>query len=343
LELAELVAVTVSGQDGELRSRGAKRQLLAEERHARGQDRVLELVLPLGELGRDEPALAGFAEPVQPFLLVAVGLLLLVAEGTELLPAEEVRVAGDDRRLLRDFLLADADRASFLGTFEQVALKLPLELRGAPDRSYGHRRTLASHAGRPRGERAHRSRQLLERKGLEQHGVRLPSLEHRMVGTARQHGDGKPRMVTLDFREQLCSVTRTDVNVEQDDVDVASSKLDACLVQGCCLANRAALELEVHTAEQANRGVVVDDENGLTGRFHRAASLLRNRIRSYTVYRLKMRYERTRPDPRAEREPTRTATDLPTPSPEFRRRAWVAFQRALDPFGHVKPLRPQRR
>jgi hypothetical protein len=33
---------------------------------------------------------------------------------------------------------------------------------------------------------------------------------------------------------------------------------------------------------------------------------------------------------------------LPRPSPQFRRRAWLAFQKALDPLAPPKPLRNQR-
>lgn len=33
---------------------------------------------------------------------------------------------------------------------------------------------------------------------------------------------------------------------------------------------------------------------------------------------------------------------LPTPSTSYRRRAWVQFQRALDPLAPIKPLPPPR-
>jgi hypothetical protein len=33
---------------------------------------------------------------------------------------------------------------------------------------------------------------------------------------------------------------------------------------------------------------------------------------------------------------------LPTPSPGYRRRAWIQFQRALDPLAPIKPLPPPR-
>ena len=34
--------------------------------------------------------------------------------------------------------------------------------------------------------------------------------------------------------------------------------------------------------------------------------------------------------------------DLPTPTASYRRRAWVEFQRALDPLAPIKPLPPPR-
>jgi hypothetical protein len=33
---------------------------------------------------------------------------------------------------------------------------------------------------------------------------------------------------------------------------------------------------------------------------------------------------------------------LPTPSASYRRRAWVQFQRALDPLARIRPLPPPR-
>ena len=33
---------------------------------------------------------------------------------------------------------------------------------------------------------------------------------------------------------------------------------------------------------------------------------------------------------------------LPTPSASYRRRAWIEFQRALDPLAPIKPLPPPR-
>jgi hypothetical protein len=35
-------------------------------------------------------------------------------------------------------------------------------------------------------------------------------------------------------------------------------------------------------------------------------------------------------------------TPLPAPSASYRRRAWIEFQRALDPLAPIKPLPPPR-
>lgn len=39
-----------------------------------------------------------------------------------------------------------------------------------------------------------------------------------------------------------------------------------------------------------------------------------------------------------ERPPGLPLPDLPTPTGRYRRRAWLAFQRALDPLARPKPL-----
>src|SRR5207249_11990862 len=55
----------------------------------------------LRELGGDESALARLAEPVEPLALVLVGARLLVPQRPQLVAAEEVGKARDDRCLLR--------------------------------------------------------------------------------------------------------------------------------------------------------------------------------------------------------------------------------------------------
>ena len=69
----------------------------------------------------------------------SAGTLLLVAERTQLVAAEEIRVTRDDRRLLGDLLLPDANGAALFRPLVEVPLQLLLELRRAADRSRRHR------------------------------------------------------------------------------------------------------------------------------------------------------------------------------------------------------------
>src|SRR5205823_15048190 len=99
------------------------RQLLSTEFDPRGQDRVLERVLAVGQLGGDETAFAGLTQPVEPLSPVSGRRMLLgLAQGLELLAGEEIRVARDDRGPLGDLLLAHTHGPALLGALEHVAL-----------------------------------------------------------------------------------------------------------------------------------------------------------------------------------------------------------------------------
>jgi hypothetical protein len=65
-------------------------------------------------------------------------------------------------------------------------------------------------------------------------------------------------------------------------------------------------------------------------------------IRIGSVYYLKMRTKSRDSEEEFEREIDRAAQRVPQPSPQFRRRAWLAFERALDPFAKPRPLRGRR-
>jgi hypothetical protein len=68
---------------------------------------------------------------------------------------------------------------------------------------------------------------------------------------------------------------------------------------------------------------------------------VRNRGALVTVSSLKMAIregERMKGSDERKGEPEH----VPRPTPTFRRRAWLAFQRALDPLAPPKPLRPPR-
>jgi len=52
-----------------------------------------------------------------------------------------------------------------------------------------------------------------------------------------------------------------------------------------------------------------------------------------------MRNDGSDPRHEYEREIERASSRVPRASPQFRRRSWLAFQRALDPLARPKPLR----
>jgi len=51
---------------------------------------------------------------------------------------------------------------------------------------------------------------------------------------------------------------------------------------------------------------------------------------------------RKNPEDKAAMNRTPDRTSLPAPSASYRRRAWIEFQRALDPLAPIKPLPPPR-
>jgi hypothetical protein len=138
LQLAERLAVRVGVEHGEACLRRAQRHLFAVERDTGAEDRILERVLLLRELGRDETALARLAQPVEPLPLVAGRGVLGFAQRLDLRAREELAVARDDRSLLRDLLFAHAHGTAFLGALEVVLLKLCLVLGGCAGGGGGH-------------------------------------------------------------------------------------------------------------------------------------------------------------------------------------------------------------
>src|SRR5207302_11322384 len=101
-------------------------------------DRVLERVVALGQLGDEEPGLARLAETEEALALVSLGVLLRRVEHVELVAAEEIGVARDDRGLLGTFLLAHPHVASFLRSVELVPPELRFVLGWAPDGGRAH-------------------------------------------------------------------------------------------------------------------------------------------------------------------------------------------------------------
>ena len=119
LKLAQLVAVGVGIEHRGARLRRPERHLLVVPDDAGGQDLVLQRILALRQLDRDDSALAGLAQPVEPLDLVRGGvaglrLALGLGQRLELGAREEIAVAGDDLSLLGDLLLPHPDCAGLL-------------------------------------------------------------------------------------------------------------------------------------------------------------------------------------------------------------------------------------
>jgi hypothetical protein len=133
------------------------------------------------------------------------------------------------------------------------------------------------------------------------------------------------------------------VDVEQSDLDLTVRQRLSGLGDSPGVPHRPTVQLEVDTAEKTDRGVVVDDENGVAGRIHAVGECTRNPIHVRFVYTLKMANEPTQSGQASERDVGRIRDRLPIPTPLFRRRSWLAFQRAFDPLAPPKALRPRKR
>ena len=257
-ERAELVPVAVHRQHGEPRLRRPQRQLLAAPVDPGGQDPVLQLVLARGQLARDDPGLAGLAEPVEALALVAVRGLLGLAQDVELPVREEVAVALDDRRLLGDLLLADADGAPLLRALEEVARQALLVLDRRPHPRHAHvrrayRTTVPATAAVSR----------FSSNGLPRTRVDAGPQLGADLARPRQEHDARRQLERRDLVEQLEPVVGADVDVEQDHVRRRALDLPPRLGDGARLTDVVAVELEVDPAEQAERALVVDHEHVL--------------------------------------------------------------------------------
>ena len=274
VHFAELLAVAVRRQDGEPGLCRPERDLFALERDALGEDRVLECVLALRELLVGNPGLALLAQAIETLGLVAVGLLLGRAERIELLAAEEVGVRGDDRGPLGDLLLAHAHGADLFGTLEEVGAEPLLVLRGAANCCDRHRERESTRARRilrrisdsgPRGlaceQALDRAGEILELERLADERVHTVDLHRIGLGGAAEEAHGGLGARLAEVRQQLETVVLAHMHVEQHDVDrLAADELDR-LGQGLRLEHVVLLELEVDAAEQAERGIILNDQH----------------------------------------------------------------------------------
>jgi hypothetical protein len=156
-------------------------------------------------------------------------------------------------------------------------------------------------------------------------------------------------MGTAQLGRERPGVDWTEMEVEQQRVDLLGRNRGPSLVGRPRLDDAVSVQLEVDPAEEADRGVVIDDEDG-SGAGDRA-SLARLPEAPYPragglrslVEMAKARDRTSGVPPPARPAQAEGRIDFPTPTSSFRLRAWREFQRALDPLARPKrlPLRPR--
>jgi hypothetical protein len=140
------------------------------------------------------------------------------------------------------------------------------------------------------------------------------------------------------------------VDVEDDDVDVLLGERRACRRERLRLDDLVSVELEIDPAQEPDRGLVVNDQDPSRRRMppgipHRRESSCR-RVGPYPRRgTARYRFEVAKDLPQRGRSGRRGVQSvdpagLPHPTQRFRREAWLAFQRALDPLAPPKPLPP---
>ena len=256
LDPPQLLAIGVARQHRELRLRVAQRHLLALERHALREEAILELVLALRELRRGKPAFAGLAQAIDP-LRVVTGRLLGLAQGLELLAAEEVGVAADDLRLLRHFLLADAHGAPLLRALEQVLLELLLEI----GRRKNLRRRSRVHPSEPPRDGDER----LRRERLRQDSVGRVAI---FVDVDRAGDERDRHSLRPQACEQVKCLAAVEMDVEQNDIRplAASAASASSSVPASSTVKPSSSRFTRH--EHAKRRVILDDERRGRRRLH---------------------------------------------------------------------------
>ena len=91
-------------------------------------------------------------------------------------------------------------------------------------------------------------------------------------------------MAPSNLRHEGEPALGSDVNVEHDDVDGARREGLPSLVERSCFAYGPTVELQVHTAQETDGCVVVDDKHGVAGRVHAGRDSTRTYIPGDSVY-----------------------------------------------------------
>jgi hypothetical protein len=138
------------------------------------------------------------------------------------------------------------------------------------------------------------------------------------------------------------------VDVEHEKVDVFLLECGARSVERVSLEHLVPVELEVDPAEQADRGIVVDDEDSgrrmtpfaphLGTESNGDRRLLRIRAPEAAVSNFEMAKDFPQPERGGCGVQSVDPACLPHPTNRFRHRSWLAFQRALDPLAPPRPL-----
>ena len=190
----------------------------------------------------------------------------------------------------------------------------------------------------------------LERLGEDRVGVAQPRV--RDFHRSGDEDDRDPRPPRQALRHERVAPFAAEMDVEHDDVDVFLRQRRARCGERVSLEHLVPVELEVDAAEQPDRRLVVDDKDPgrrmtlatphLAASLTAAAVLVRTRARPAVVYPFEVAKDCPQPD-RGGRRGVRSADParLPHPTQRFRREAWLAFQRALDPLAPPKPLPPR--
>ena len=222
------------------------------------------------------PPLARLAQPVEQLALVAVGRLLGLAQRVELLAREEVGVAADDLRLLRDLLLADAHRAPLLGALEEVALRGGTRTRSDCGRRRRSRRGHCSRLARRVASRQRPGRPA--RNGFDSTSSARPrSCATSAVPVTSAAGTPAARSSSRSRASRRPGPRWTSRRTTSGRSAATAARAS---VARRGLADAKPLELEVHPAQEPQRRVVVDDEDRGTGAFHRAERVDDARSRS---------------------------------------------------------------
>jgi hypothetical protein len=141
------------------------------------------------------------------------------------------------------------------------------------------------------------------------------------------------------------------VQIEEHDVDAAVIESSLGLADRPGLDDGISLELQVDSAKEPQGRIVVDDKHCRGVAAHRPSvppflesvdflDFSQSTVTdSQECAFIDLKVGRRSEAEQADMVQQRLAAQLPQPTPSFRRRAWLEFQRALDPLAPPKPLR----